>query len=156
MRRALAFFLCSISLLLPLRHAMAEGEAVNGYPNWSERVLLEWMNRARSAPQADLAACPSTGGVSNCQESACYSSAVPPRYLDFNLQRSARFHGDHMRINGYFDHPSYCTVVPNIASLYPNSCSGAASCSCTQGALTSDPNTWTDPFSRRRQRERRR
>lgn len=144
MHRALACFFCCIVLLLPLNRALAEGEAVNGYPNWSERVLLEWMNRARSDPQADLAACPS----GNCKEAACYSSAAAPRHVDFNLQRSARFHGDHMQINNYFDHPSHCTVVSNIAALYPNSCSGAASCSCTQGALSTDSNTWTDPFSR--------
>jgi len=148
MRRALAFCLCLLAVLLPLDHALAEGEAVNGYPNWAERVLLEWMNRARSDPQADLAACTVTNGVSNCQESACYSSAATPRHIDFNLQRSARFHGDHMRINNYFDHPSECTLVGNIPALYPNTCGGAASCSCTQGALTSDQNAWTDPFSR--------
>lgn len=53
-------------MLLPPRQASAEGEAVNGYPNWAERVLLEWMNRARSDPQADLAGCPS----GNCKEAA--------------------------------------------------------------------------------------
>ena len=144
MRRVLAFCLCSIVLLFPASQALAEGEAVNGYPNWAERVMLEWMNRARSDPQADLAGCPS----GNCLESACYSTAATPRHLDFNLERSSRFHGDHMRINGYFNHPSQCTLVSNIPALYPNTCSGAASCSCTQGALTTDSSTWTDPFSR--------
>jgi len=143
MRRALAFCLCLLAVLLPLDHARAEGETVNGYPSWGERVLLEWMNRARSDPQADLAGCPS----GSCKESACYGAAAP-RHIDFNLQRSSRFHADHMETNGYFDHPSECTLVANVSALYPNPCRGAASCSCAQGALSSDPNTWTDPFSR--------
>ncbi|HEY3056435.1 MAG TPA: hypothetical protein VGK31_10955, partial [Thermoanaerobaculia bacterium] len=33
------------------------GESINGFPNWAERVLLEWMNRARVDPQKELAAC---------------------------------------------------------------------------------------------------
>ncbi|MFT3792480.1 MAG: hypothetical protein QM741_15775 [Rudaea sp.] len=140
----MAFLVYFTALSIPLDRAAAEGEAVNGYPNWAERVLLEWMNRARSDPQADLAACPS----GSCLESSCYGSPAAPRHLDFNLERSARFHGDHMRINGYFDHSSHCTLVSNVAALYPNTCSGAASCSCTQGALSSDQTAWTKWDSR--------
>lgn len=118
----------------------AYGEAVNGFPNWSERVLLEWVNRARSDPQADLAGCP----AGFCLEAACYSTASPPRYLDSNFEHSSRFHSSHMLINNYFSHPSACTLVTNIGSLYPASCDGSASCSCVGGTLTGS----TDPFTR--------
>lgn len=73
--------------------AQAAGEAVNGFPNWSERVLLEWINRARADPQADLAACPS----GNCKENtgSCYTPQ-PPRVWNSNIAHSARFHSDEM------------------------------------------------------------
>jgi hypothetical protein len=122
----------------------AYGEAINGFPNWSERVLLEWVNRARSAPQTDLAGCPS----GNCAEVACYTTVSPPRYLDQNLEHSSRFHSSHMLINNYFSHPSQCTLFTNISTPYPTMCGGAASCSCTQGQLTTNQSTWTDPFIR--------
>src|SRR6516225_3638380 len=145
MRRVLFWcFVASLACVMPFSKAFAEGEAVNGYPNWAERVLLEWMNRARVAPQTDLANCP----AGNCAEAQCYASAVPVRHLDYSLEHSSRFHSDHMRLNSYFDHPSHCTLVNNIASLYPGTCSGSATCSCTQGALTSDSTVWTDPWSR--------
>lgn len=145
MRRSwLVDVLILVCLCATAPRVYAYGEAVNGYPSWSERVLLEWVNRARSDPQADLAGC--TG--STCAEKACYTTASPPRYLDQNLEHSARFHSSHMLINDYFDHPSHCTLFTNINSRYPATCGGAASCSCTQGQLTSNQATWTDPFTR--------
>jgi uncharacterized protein YkwD len=133
--------LCCLALA---GRAHAYGEAIAGFPNWSERVLLEWVNRARSAPQTDLAAC----SGSTCAEKACYTTASPPRYLDDNLEHSARFHSSHMSINSYFDHPSHCTLFSTIDSKYPASCGGNATCSCTQGALTATTSLWTDPFVR--------
>ncbi len=124
---------------VPLAHA--EGEAGDGFPDWSGRLLLEWMNRARSDPQTDLAPC------STCGEKACYSP-VPPRHADTSLLHSSRFHADHMVINGYYRHPSQCTLVSDIASIYPQTCAGAASCSCTQGALTANDLEWTNFFTR--------
>ena len=124
--------------------AYAFGEAINGYPNWSERVLLEWLNRARSDPQADLAGCSS----STCAEKACYTSAVPPRYLIDDLEHSSRFHSTAMMLNTFFSHPTQCTLKTNIDSLYPATCDGSASCMCTQGALTTNQSLWTDPFTR--------
>ena len=140
---ALAVLACAISMN---RAAHANGEAIDGFPNWSERVMLEWVNRARSDPQADLANCPATNG--NCFERACYKTASPPRYMIDDLNHSARFHSSHMMSNGYFDHPSHCTLKTNIDNLFPATCNGAASCSCMQGNLTSDTTTWTDPGTR--------
>ena len=144
-----AFVVALLSGLSPFNgrnSAHAEGEASNGFPDWSERVLLEWINRARSDPQADLAACP----AGNCLDKACYTPSKP-LYFDPNLAHSARFHSDHMTLNGYFDHPSHCTLVSNIPALYlsaPQSCNGAAACSCVGGAITTDSSTWTNPFVR--------
>src|SRR5688500_15752143 len=91
----------------------AAGEAVNGFPSWSERVLYQWTNRARSDPQFDLATCP-TG---YCPEAttACYPP-MPPLALSQNLTHSARFHSDHMMRAGYFAHNSNCTIRTNINS----------------------------------------
>jgi hypothetical protein len=127
--------------------AFATGEAVNGFPNWSERVLIEWMNRARSDPQADLAGCPS----GHCLESACYSTASPPRYETDDLEHSSRYHSAEMELDGFFDHWSECTLVSNIATLYlsqPQQCDGTASCACVGGARNAGFGNGTDPFTR--------
>jgi hypothetical protein len=147
---AIASFFVTLLSVLSLfnmrNNAHAEGEASNGFPNWSERVLLEWINRARSDPQADLAACP-TG---NCPDKACYTP-IKPLHFDPNLAHSARFHSSHMMINDYFDHYSHCTLFSNIPALYlssPQTCNGAAACSCVGGAITTDSAAWTHPFVR--------
>ena len=119
--------------------AVANGEALDGFPNWGERVLLEWMNRARSDPQADLAGCTSA----NCPDKACYQP-VAPRHVADPFEHSARFHATHMLVNGYFDYSSHCNLVSNINALYPSTCGGEASCSCDGGTLTGQ----TDLFSR--------
>ena len=110
----------------------AVGEPQNGFPRWEERVILVWVNRARSDPQADLAGCSSSA----CGEKACYS-AQPPLLYSYTLNRSARFHSANLESCGAFDHPSPCTVVSNINTLYsPGSCNGAASCGCTGGSCS--------------------
>lgn len=139
---------CLLALVLMVavsaaRSAFAEGEAIEGFPNWAERVLLEWNNRARSDPQADLAAC----SPSACADKACYAP-IAPRHANVNLLHSARFHAAHQSINGYSDYPTHCTLDANIGTTYPQSCSGAASCSCSGGALTADPSSWTQVFTR--------
>jgi uncharacterized protein YkwD len=114
--------------------ALAVGESVGGFPNWEERTLHQFMNRSRVDPAADLAACP----AANCPEKACYKP-IAPLYYDLNLGRAARFHSDEMKLQSYFAHDSKCKVVPNIATIYPTSCSGAAACACTAGTAT----TWS-------------
>ncbi|HYD48649.1 MAG TPA: hypothetical protein VEB21_09890 [Terriglobales bacterium] len=103
------------------------GEGVDGFPNWAERVIHQWMNRARVDPQTDMANC-----GSNCGEKACYG-VMPPLTWDLNLNRAARFHSDAMRQQSFFAHNSACTLVPNINTIYPDSCNGAASCACVGG-----------------------
>jgi hypothetical protein len=116
-------------LLLPAP-AHGVGEAVDGFPNWAERVIHEWINRARVDPQIEMAAC-----GSNCGEAACYSP-MPPLSWNLALNRAARFHSAAMQLQGFFSHTSACTLVSNISSLYPGSCNGAASCACVGGTKT--------------------
>lgn len=128
---ALAVLLTSCVLcVLPMKSAHAVGEAVNGFPNWNERVLHQWMNRARVDPAADLATCP----AANCGDKACYTATAP---LTWNLKlgRAARYHSDEMQKQSYggLDHNSKCTIVSGIDALYPASCDGAASCGCVGG-----------------------
>jgi len=109
--------------------SLRAGESVNGFPSWEERVLHQWINRARVDPQAELANCAA------CADKACYS-AKAPLFWSGALNRAARFHADEMQKQGYFGHDSKCVVVNNINSLYPTGCDGAASCACTGGSLT--------------------
>ena len=73
MKRRSTLALALLSWLSPAA-AHAVGEPVGGFPNWEERVLHEWTNRARVDPQADLAACP----AGNCEEKACYVFVFEP------------------------------------------------------------------------------
>lgn len=108
--------------------ARAAGEPdVDGFPSWEERVHHELTNRARVDPQLEMTAC-----GANCGEAACYT-VQPPLHYNPLLGRAARFHAAHMGHNSYFAHNSSCTLVSNIASLYPNTCDGEASCSCEGG-----------------------
>ena len=107
------------------------GEPVNGFPNWQERVIHEWINRARVDPQADLAGC-----GANCAENigGCYTPQVPLIW-DANAGRSARYHSAEMGLQSFFAHHSACTLVSNLNSLYPGSCDGSASCACVGGTV---------------------
>jgi hypothetical protein len=104
------------------------GESVNGFPNWAERVVHEWMNRARVDPQAELAGC-----GENCPDRSCYAPIGPLGWNE-QLNHAARFHADELFRQNYFAHDSHCTVVLNISSLYPVACDGSASCGCVGGA----------------------
>jgi uncharacterized protein YkwD len=118
--------------------AFADGEAVNGFPNWEERVMHEWTNRARCDPQVEMTACGTA-----CGEGACYTPQAPIPWGE-NLNHSARFHSDEMSAQNYFAHDSACTLVSNINTLYPGSCTGAASCACVGGtkACSGTCTTW--------------
>jgi uncharacterized protein YkwD len=141
-----AAILVSILCLVQASRALAVGEVVNGFPNWSERVLLEWINRARSDPQADLVGCT----AQNCPERQCYTPQ-PPRMWSAAVAHSARFHSDEMVRNGYFDHSSECTVATGIADTYlatPQQCDGSAACACTEHVITHVLGTGTGAFAR--------
>jgi hypothetical protein len=109
-----------------------------GFPNWAERVFHTWTNRARSDPQAELAAC------SVCADQDCYQPQ-PPLPWSLALNRSARFHADHMKEEGYLSHNSACDLVPNIDDLYPDACGGSADCACVGGRMEGET-SWVDRF----------
>src|SRR5262245_14455994 len=134
--------LAGMILLGPAR-AHAVGESVHGFPNWAERVVHQWMNRARADPQVEMAACGSA-----CAEAACYGP-VPPLSWAEALNHSARFHSAHMTMQGYVAHNSSCTVVPNINQLFPDSCDGSTSCACVGGVNGCNPacTTWQQRFA---------
>ena len=106
------------------------GESVNGFPTWAERVELEWMNRARVAPQIEMAACGAA-----CGDAACYTPQAP-LYWSEALNHAARFHAAEMSKQGYFAHDSACTLPSGIKDLYPVACDGSASCACVGSAST--------------------
>ena len=106
------------------------GESVNGFPTWSERVVLEWMNRARVAPQIEMSACGAA-----CGDASCYTPQTP-LYWNETLNHAARFHAAEMTKQGYFAHDSKCTLVSGIQSLYPTACDGSASCGCLGGSMS--------------------
>ncbi|HEU4521463.1 MAG TPA: CAP domain-containing protein [Thermoanaerobaculia bacterium] len=117
------------------------GESIGGFPNWGERLLLTWINRARVDPQADLRAC-----GDRCAEAPCYQPVAPLTWTP-QLNRAARFHADEMLKQGYFGHDSRCRIVPKIDSLYPAGCDGAASCACVGGNATcpdGDCSMWSE------------
>ena len=114
--------------------AGAVGEAVNGFPNWAERVIHQWVNRTRVDPQLEMDLC----GDGRCLERACYS-VKPPLSWHEALNRAARFHSDAMVRQSFFAHTSACTLVSNINSLYPASCNGSASCACVGGTRACAP-----------------
>ena len=116
-----------VLLVACLNLAHAEGEAVGGFPNWNERVFLEWLNRARSDPQVEM-----TGCGSRCGDATCYAP-IAPLGVDHSLIQAARFHSENMLKMNYVSHTSACTLVSNIATLYPTSCDAGASCSCVGG-----------------------
>src|SRR5438874_7749881 len=98
---------------LAATRAHADGEAVNGFPNWEERVMHEWTNRARCDPQVEMTACGSA-----CGDGACYTPQPPVPWSE-GLNHSARFHSDEMAAQSYFAHDSMCTLVSNIDTIYP-------------------------------------
>jgi hypothetical protein len=112
---------------------LAVGEPVGGSPSWAERVLHQWVNRARAEPEVEMAACGAA-----CAEGACYSAKAPLTWSG-EAATAARFHADEMRHQGYFAHTSACTVVSDIRSRYPATCDGSAACACVGGVRACSP-----------------
>ena len=94
MRKVVLLLFASV-LVLCVRRAAAEGEEINGFPNWNERVLHEWTNRARSDPQTEMTAC-----GANCGDAACYAPIAPLRWSEA-FAHSSRFHADNMTLLGF-------------------------------------------------------
>lgn len=106
------------------------GESIDGFPNWGERLILAWINRARVDPQMEMARCGAA-----CGEGTCYQPVAPLSWSG-PLNRAARFHADEMEKQRYFGHDSKCPIVSSIDALYPAGCDGSASCACVGGVPT--------------------
>ncbi len=126
--------LAMLGLLAANGTAEAVGESVSGFPSYLERVMHQLINRARADPQVALQSC----ALTTCPEKACYTP-VSPVYYRRELNRSARFHGAEMSKQGFFGHECQCTLVSNIAALYPAQCDGSASCACVGGVKACQP-----------------
>lgn len=111
------------------------GVPTNGFPNWEERVLHQWINRARANPTADLAGCGANCSAAELAPS-CYTP-MPPLSWGHNLGVAARFHGDSMARMSFFAHATPCSLRGDLASQYPGSCDGSAACACAGSGSTS-------------------
>ena len=118
--------LCVAAAMVP-GSARAAGEEVDGYPSWTERVYLQWANRARVDPQLEMEVC-----GDDCPDAACYTPQPPLRH-DIALARPSRFHAQELEVRGFFSHESNCTLVEDIAELWPDECDGSAECACVGG-----------------------
>lgn len=121
------------SQALQLEPAAAAPSA--GFPNWEERVMHQWINRARVEPAEELEACGSNCSVAEMLPT-CYTP-VPPLMPGHELSVAARFHADSMARQNFFAHNTPCTLRTDLAEVYPASCDGSAACSCSGSGSTS-------------------
>lgn len=124
--------LCALAATMAAGSAYAAGEEVDGYPSWTERVYLQWANRARVDPQLEMEVC-----GDDCPDAACYTPQAPLRH-DIALARPSRFHAQELEVRGFFSHTSNCTLVDDIAQRWPDECDGAAQCACVGGVAECD------------------
>jgi len=121
--------------------ALGYGEPDNGYPSKEERQILVTINRVRAEPN-NVAA----GNSADCSTP---HDPLPPVAYDTNLSRAARFHCQHLTLNGGgLSHSSFCTLTADVGT---NGCDGLAACSCepstecwtceTLGGCGTDPST---------------
>lgn len=106
----------------------------SGFANWDERVIHEWINRARVDPATELAGCGTNCSVLELQPS-CYAPMAPLMWR-YELNVSARFHSDEMLQQGWFSHDTPCALRMDLSSVYPGSCNGSAACSCSGSGTT--------------------
>lgn len=128
----------AVSLLAVAGDAAAVGEGHDGFPNWAERVMLEWTNRARVDPQLEMGKCGAP-----CGEGACFKP-IDPIGWNQGANHAARFHSAEMAKQGFFAHDSKCALVSNINALFPASCDGSAACACQASGT---PTSWSSRLS---------
>jgi len=100
------------------------GVPEDGYPSYAELELLVALNRARSDPNNPAAGT----AASECSE---FRDPQPPLLYDHDLGQAARFHCNHLAVNGGgLSHKTFCDLQSDIET----GCPGAeASCSCVPG-----------------------
>jgi len=95
----------STSLALIALAAGGYGDAADGYPNYSERLLHHWTNAVRVEPSAfkeDYI----DGGCRWNQFSDDEQTPKPPLMWNHGLNEAARFHTEDMDSNDWFAHES--------------------------------------------------
>jgi hypothetical protein len=113
------------------------GDPQSGFPNPTERALFMAANRTRSDPATVKG------------PSSTIYPAVAPLMLDFDLERSSRFHAV-MLATGHAPlmHDSPCVLAADVGT---SSCDGTPACGC-QGGMTcnscSNCPAGTGPFDR--------
>lgn len=117
------------------RLAPTAAAPVNGFPNWEERVLHQWINRARVDPAADLADCGSNCSTAE-MDPTCYTPQ-PPLMWDHELAVASRFHSESMPRQNFFSHYTPCALREDLSDVYPGACDGSAECSCSGTGSTS-------------------
>lgn len=121
----------------------AQTNPVNGFPNWEERVLHEWINRARVDPATDLAGCGPNCSTAEMNPS-CYTPIAPLMWR-YELGVAARFHTDSMARQGFFSHDTPCALRTDLSSVYPGTCDASTACSCA-GSGATGPGTRVSRF----------
>ncbi|HEY0591923.1 MAG TPA: CAP domain-containing protein, partial [Thermoanaerobaculia bacterium] len=123
-----------VVLLCSSRIAAAEGDPA-AYPSWEERVIHQWINRARVEPAPELADCGANCSVAE-RAPGCYAPK-PPLFLGAGLAMAARFHSASMAKQGFFAHATPCQLRGDLASVFPEACDGSAACACAGTGSTS-------------------
>ena len=119
-----------------------QGVPSNGFPNWNERMILVYTNRARSDPQAMLA------GAPNIADAACYSP-VPPVQWNDSLNKAARFHAFNLTSSGCgMSHDSPCALIASIGADYPTTRDGSVASACVGGVANCGDVNNDDLFAR--------
>ncbi|HEX4459683.1 MAG TPA: hypothetical protein VIA18_17010, partial [Polyangia bacterium] len=115
----------------------AIGEQQNGFPNAWERATFMAANRARSDPSTVKGA------------SSMIYPAQPPLGLNYDLERSSRFHSTTLETGmAPLMHESPCILNSNVGT---SGCDGTPSCACTTGMTCNTCGTCTAgtaPFDR--------
>lgn len=117
--------------------SQALGEQQNGFPSPWERAVLMAANRARSDPSTVKGA-----------QSTIYP-AQPPLVLEYDLERSARFHATMLETGmAPLMHESPCTLKSDVGT---SGCDGHPACGCTTGTTCNSCDNCpagTSPFTR--------
>jgi hypothetical protein len=95
----------TLSLSLIAIAAGGYGDASDGYPDYSERLLHHWTNAVRVEPKAfkeDYI----EGGCRWNQFSEDEQTPKPPLMWNHGLNEAARFHTEDMESNNWFEHES--------------------------------------------------
>ena len=128
---------CSVLLATILVPGISFAYGEGGDISYQERAMHLLINDVRSNPQDALKNCSSK----DCKEGIkCYAEASVPVYWRADLLHAAQVEARLLAeaAGGLNSHYTPCTIVSNIASIFPDSCDGSASCACKEKKVTKD------------------